>query len=95
MGIFRKKLTNESIKALDEFRNAIELRSDLDNILAALHQAKLLEYHSKNEIGNRFGSRPAMDTSISYIFGVINGMANEIERLKRELDKKSAQKPLL
>jgi hypothetical protein len=79
IGLFKEKLTNKSIAALEEFKNAIETSVQVQDVFAALHQADLLKYHTKEGMKERFGSRCSKEDFLSYMFGVINGMANKIE----------------
>ena len=61
------------------------LSHEIDDMFAALSQAKLVEYMNDDSgFFKRFGLRTKMDDKLSVIFYIINGMANEIERLRNE-----------
>jgi len=83
--ILDDKLTNKSIMTLQVIMDAINAKNDVNEILMCLLHAKLTHYSTRDEITERFGTRAKMEDTCSYILDVINGMANEIERLNKKL----------
>ncbi len=85
MRLFKHKLSDKSIATLEQFSEAIELNGEVSDVLAALHQARLISYATKRGMADRFGTRVKKSDQLSLTMQVINGMAFEIERLQAEL----------
>lgn len=84
MRIFDRKLTNRSIQTLECLKDALELKTELGDCLAALHHSKLLSYAKKEGMTRRFGTRVKKNVTLSLVLQVINGMAEKIDELEKE-----------
>ena len=88
MKIFNKKLTNKSIEMLRVIIDAIEMRQEITDIIAACKQADVLKYAMREGIQERFGNRVRKSNELSLLFQIINGLLKENEELRSLLNGK-------